>query len=188
MKRIVALVLSFALAFVFCACSGVKGEENKGNGIDLAAAMLEGKIPELDIALSQDVSTIHVSEDHSHQDAEEGAYSFVSGDEFSYFLNEQAFAFYKTDKMNKGISVVLSINKAFGLSCNNYQTADDIKSAFPEITFNESVVDSGDMKIMPYMLDTTKKLTYTSGKRQAVFYVMDDQLIAAALIDTENWN
>ena len=189
MKRIIAVLLALIMCFCFAACGGEAQNENKGgNGIDLAAALESGKIPEIDITLGMAVGDVHVSEDHSHQDDSDDGYSLVEGDKYSYFLNQNAFAYYKNSKKSKGISVVLSITGAFSLKCNNFVTAADVKAAFPNVEFEEAVVDKNDFVIMPYMLETTKKLTYKSGERCAVFYLMEDQLIAAAIIDTENWN
>ncbi len=190
MKRIISLILALFICFVCCACNDVTDNEYKGgNGIDLIALLKDGKIPEIDIALGTAVDTIAVSEGHSHESGEEAhGYSSVVGNKYSYFLNEHASAYYKNTKKDKGISVVLSVSEAFSLKCNSFVSAEQVKEAFPNIEFTEGTVDKNDLTIMPYMLDTTKKLTYTSGKRQAVFYIMDDQLIAVALIDTENWN
>ena len=188
MKRIISLILALGICFSCCACAGGAQPQNNTVGIDLAAELQGGKIPEIDIALGTAVDTIEVAEGHSHQDSDTHGYSSVEGDKYSYFLNEHAFAYYKNAKKDKGISVVLSVSEAFSLKCNSFVSAEQVKEAFPNIEFTEGTVDKNDLTIMPYMLDTTKKLTYTSGKRQAVFYIMDDQLIAVALIDTENWN
>ena len=188
MKRIIALILALGICFSFCACAGITDNEYKGNGIDLAEALNSGKIPEIDIALGTAIDAVEISEDHSHQDDEIHGYSFVEGDKYSYFLDEKAFAYYKNAKKANGISVVLSISDAFGFKCNNFVSAESVKTAFGGIEFTEATVDKNDLTIMPYMLDTTKKLTYENGGRQAVFYLMDDQLIAVAIIDTENWN
>lgn len=189
MKRIIAVLLALIMCLGLAACGGGDTQnENKGNGIDLAAALESGKIPEIDITLGMAVTDVHISEGHSHQDGEANGYSLVEGSKYSYFLNENAFAYYKNSKKSEGISVVLSITGAFSLKCNSFVTADDVKAAFPNAEFEEAVVDKNDLVIMPYMLETTEKLTYKSGNRQAVFYIMEDQLIAAAIIDTENWN
>lgn len=188
MKRIIALVLALIMCFSVAACGQTAQNENKGSGIDLDAALTSGKIPEIDITLGMAVEDVHVSEEHSHQDDAVEGYSFVEGNKYSYFLNQDAFAYYKNAKKSKGISVVLSITDAFSLKCNNFVTADDVKAAFPLVEFAESVVDDNDFVIMPYMLETAKKLTYQLGDRSAVFYLMDDQLIAVAIIDTKNWN
>ncbi len=188
MKRIISLILALGICFMFCACGQGGANKDSGNGIDLAAAIERGKIPEIDVALGTAVDTIEVAEDHSHQDEDTHGYAFVEGSKYSYFLNENAFAYYKNSKKAEGISVVLSINAAFSLNCNSFVSADDVKAAFPNIEFTEDTVSEDDLTIMPYMLDTTKKLTYKNGDREAVFYIMDDQLIAVAIIDTENWN
>lgn len=189
MKRIASLILALFICLAFCGCNEVADNEYKGgNGIDLIAALKDGKIPEVDITLGAAIDTVTVAEEHSHQDSEIHGYSFVEDNKYSYFLNENAFAYYKNSKKTQGISVVLSINEAFSLKCNSFVSADDVKSAFPNVEFAEGTVDKYDLTIMPYMLDTTKKLTYQNGTRQAVFYIMDDQLIAVAIIDTENWN
>lgn len=188
MKRIIAVLLALIMCLGLAACGENTQNENKGNGIDLDAALTSGKIPEIDITLGMNVDDIKVSEDHSHQDNEVEGYSFVEGSKHSYFLNQNAFAYYKNSKKSQGISVVLSITDAFSLKCNNFLSADDVKAAFPSVEFAESLVDEKDFIIMPYMLETTKKLTYQLGDRCAVFYIMDDQLIAAAIIDTKNWN
>ncbi len=187
MKRIIALILALGICFTFGACANITDNEYKG-GIDLAAALSDGKIPEIDIALGTAIDSIAVAEGHSHQDEDTHGYSFVEGDKYSYFLNENAFAYYKNSKKSEGISVVLSISEAFSLKCNSFVSADDVKAAFPNTEFTEETVDKNDLTIMPYMLDTTKKLTFESGDVRAVFYIMEDQLIAVAIIDTKNWN
>lgn len=188
MKRILALMLALTMCFCTAACGAEPQNNNKGKGIELDAALQSGEIPEIDITLGMNVEDIHVSEDHSHQDDEAEGYSFVEGNKYSYFLNQNAFAYYKNSKKSEGISVVLSIGEAFSLKCNDFLSADDVKATFPLVEFTESVVDEKDFIIMPYMLETTKKLTYQLGDRCAVFYIMEDQLIAVAIIDTKNWN
>ncbi len=188
MKRIIALVLALGICFSLCACSGVTDNEYKGKGADLAAALASGKIPEIDITLGMPIAEVEVAEEHSHQDSEVHGYSLVEGEKYSYFLNEKAFAYYKNSKKAEGISVVLSVSDAFSLKCNNFVSAEDVKSAFSGAEFTEGIVDKYDLTIMPYMLDTTKKLTYENDGRRAVFYIMEDQLIAVAIIDNKNWN
>lgn len=188
MKRILALLLALTMCLSLAACGVEAQPENKDSGIDLAAALESGKIPEIDITLGMNVEDVNVSEEHTHQDDSNEGYSLVEGEKYSYFLNQNAFAYYKNAKKSKGVSVVLSITGAFSLKCNNFVSADDVKAAFPNVKFEEAVVDKNDFTIMPYMLETTKKLTYKSGDRCAVFYIMEDQLIAVAIIDTKNWN
>lgn len=188
MKRIIALVLALGICLTFCACAGVTDNEYKGKGTDLAEALATGKIPEIDITLGMPITNVEVAEEHSHKDSEIHGYSLVETDKYSYFLNENAFAYYKNSKKAEGISVVLSVSEAFSLKCNNFVSAEDVKSAFGGVEFTEATVDENDLTIMPYMLDTTKKLTYENGNRCAVFYIMEDQLIAVAIIDNKNWN
>ncbi len=186
MKKIVALLLCVALAFCFAACGKEQGTETKDNSV-LIEAIDSGKIPEMDIAVGQAVDTVEVKEEHSHQDEEVPGYSFVEAGEHPYFLNQTAFAYYNSSKKSSGIAAVLSIKEAFGFQCNSFVTPDEIKSTFSGTEFIEEKVDSTDMTIMPFMMESTEKLVFKKDSREIRFYITDDQLIAVCMIDTAIW-
>ncbi len=186
MKKIVALLLCVALMFSFAACGKEAGTETKDNSV-LIEALDSGKIPEMDISVGQAVDTIQVKEEHSHQDEEEPGYALVEEGNHPYFLNQTAFAYYNAAKKDSGIAAVLSIKEAFGFQCNSFVTPEDIKSTFSGAEFMEEKVDSTDMTIMPFMMETTEKLVFKKDSREIRFYITDDQLIAVCMIDIAIW-
>ncbi len=185
MKKTVAIFLSLILLLCLAGC-GNNADNAKDNSV-LINAVESGKIPEMDIVIGQAVDSVPVKEDHSHQDTEASGYAFVDTGEHPYFLNETAFAFYNSNKKTDGIAAVMSIKEAFGLSCNSYVTGEDIRNTFSGIEFSEEAVDSTDLTIMPFMLETTKKLVFKNGSREIRFYIMDDQLISVCMIDLAIW-
>ena len=113
MKKIVAVLLALIMCFALSACGETTNKNLAGNGIDLAAALENGKIPEIDITLGMKAEDVNVSEEHSHEDNSDDGYSFVEGNKYSYFLNQSAFAYYKNSKKSNILEKILKKSKYF---------------------------------------------------------------------------
>ncbi len=189
MKKILALVLCFALCFSLCACGGKEEKNaNAGNGIDLAAAVTSGKIPELNVSLGMTPDEVKVAYNYDPEAQGETGFYIMEGDNDTYFLTDLASFYYKTDNEDKGISAIICRGTVFGMMCNNYEKPEDVKNAFPDIKFQEGNIEESDFYFHPYLTEDCVKLSYQSGAHKVDFLFMDDQLIAVNLIDTENWS
>lgn len=188
MKRILSLILCVALLFCFAGCKEEKPENvNTGNGVDLEKVVTEGKIPELAVRLgmsADDVKTLHNY--NKNAVGETGFYIFEE-DDATYFQTETAAYYYLNDKKSKGISAIVALTSACGLTLNAFETPNDVKAAFPNIEFTEGEVTKEDK----YFLvggDEFTKLSFEKGSHRIDFVFYENQLNTVILIDTENWS
>lgn len=188
MKRILSLILCVALLFCFAGCKEEKPKNvNTGNGVDLEKVVTEGKIPELAVRLgmsADDVKTLHNYDKNAV--GETGFYIFEEEDA-TYFQTETAAYYYLNDKKSKGISAIVALTSACGLTLNAFETPNDVKAAFPNIEFTEGEVTKEDK----YFLvggDAFTKLSFEKGSHRIDFVFYENQLNTVILLDTENWS
>lgn len=184
MKKICALALSLIICILFCSCGGNTGSGSDGNGVNLADALKNGKIPEIDVVLGADIKALEEKALNSENESEE--IYFIQKDEYSYFLNQNSY-YYENEKKDKGISSIVSVGTAFGLGCG-YETVESVKNAFPNVTFTQSATEPDELYFLPYITDGCEKLSFKSDNREIRFIFSDNLLLAINLVDTENWS
>ncbi len=200
MKRVLCFLLTFVFLFSFVACKDENPEvtssvENKSN--DIKEAVLKGEIPELKLSLGDSVEDLEnyydqleaqIEESHEegegHVHDEHDIYMNISSGELSvtYEIGTEKY-YYEKEKSDEGISVICSLEAAFGFV--NGTSRSDIEARLADL--NTQSLQAGEDELYFAPLSDALILRYTEGDYQLDFYFSDNQLVATVLRDTENW-
>ncbi len=202
MKKFISIILVMVFVFCFAAC-GVKEDdpaqnssvENKSN--DIKTAVLKGEIPELQLSLGDSVEDLENYYDQletqieeSHEDGEghvhndNDIYMNISRGTLSvtYEIGTEKY-YYEKEKRDEGISVICSLDAAFGF--NNGTSRTDVEARLADL--NTKSLQAGDDELYFVPLADALILRYTEGDYQLDFYFNNNQLVATVLRNTKNW-
>ncbi len=193
MKKIIALLLVFSIAFCFVGCKEKEDNNSSAYEIDINYYVGAGMISEAKYALG-------LHPDEIEKEAEQGndGHNHEGGDghediiEFQKFDNKDVYSVngfyycYKSGKESDGISCIIGTDTVFGFTVglsSKYEVSSAISNMKPE----SSVADSKDFFYMPFKLENMEKLSVSSGKNVLNFYFENDILIAVSLYNSDKW-
>ena len=202
MKKFISIILVMVFVFCFAAC-GVKEDdpaqnssvENKSN--DIKTAVLKGEIPELQLSLGDSVEDLENYYDQletqieeSHEDGEghvhndNDIYMNISRGTLSvtYEIGTEKY-YYEKEKRDEGISVICSLDVAFGF--NNGTSRTDVEARLADL--NTKSLQAGEDELYFVPVPDALILRYSEGDYQLDFYFTDNQLVATVLRNTKNW-
>lgn len=197
MKRIIAYFLIISTMFLICGCKDNSNNTLEDDFItDVKYYLSLGKIKEADFALGTTPEQIENAElDFSHEEGgdanmghdhehgivkEEGAvsYHYIYGP-FQYFYNK--------GKEEKGISFIVSFDKAFGFSVGS-STKFEVENALSGMDCTKRIAEKNDFFFMIIEIDDCEMLVYEYENYTLSFYFKDDLLICTTLQNSENWS
>ena len=203
MKKLLALILCLLLALSFAACSKSNGPVSSDDTAsvadkseEFARAVGEGKIPEIKFALGDSVDDLrehynelcedmeenHESGGHVHTDSDillnksEGELSVT------YEISTEKY-YYEKAKRKNGISVICSLEDAFGFKQGTSRT--DVEAALASLTL--TALNAGEDELYFVPIAEAIVLRYKNEGKQLDFYFSSNELVAAVLRDTANW-
>ncbi len=201
MKKVLCLLLAALFVFSFAACKVEQEPEqssslqNKSN--EIKTAVLKGEIPELRLALGATVQDLEnyyddletqIEESHEqgegHVHDEHDIYLNISQGTLSvtYEIGSEKY-YYEKEKRENGISVICSLDTAFGFKNGTSRT--DVEARLADLKTKSLQAGEDELYFVP--LSDALILRYTEGDYQLDFYFNDNQLVATVLRNTKNW-
>lgn len=128
MKKIIAVLLCFILAVLFCGCSNKTNKpQPKLNTNDIASDLAAGKITEAEFALGTPVDTVKQKFDEQNEDGleitqEKNGCSTITIGEYNYVYSEEERA--------DGITAIYTFDTAYGFTVGSSSSFTDVVPAF----------------------------------------------------------
>ncbi len=197
MKRIIAFFLILATFCLVCGCKDNSNDISDDDfSTDVKYYLSLGKIKEADFALGTTPEEIENAElefshetggdanlGHEHEEGllkEEGAVSYhYTYGPFQYYYNK--------GKEDKGISFVVSFDKAYGFSVGS-STKFEVESALSDWDVTKRVAEKNDFFFMIIEIEDCQMLVYEYENYTLSFYFKDEMLVCTTLQDTQNWS
>ena len=183
MKRIVSLLICFAVIMAFVGCDRANTSSDT-NGVDVEYYAKLGKMPESEYALSDDCEKVK-SELTAKSEEDESFICSIDEGQQSVLINTGNFYYYyDKSKADKGISCIVALDTAYGFE--NGTISLEIKEALSKFTPEES--ENTDNLFFMNDMDNGSQLKYQFGKNTVIFVFQDNALCATVLYDSKNWN
>jgi len=182
MKRIICLILAFALVFTLTAC-GKKKDEKKENSVDFEYYAKLGQIPECEYTIGADVETLkkELSEQAKENDT---FYEVQEGKESVLIYDGKHNFYYLKGQEADGISYIVSYDKAFGFEIGEISLT--VKEALGEIKYTEEKL-SQDNAFFIFGAQDGSVIECEFGKYTLMFVFDNNALCATALYVTDKW-
>lgn len=183
MKKVLCVLLSICLLFVFTACS--KDEETaKKSNIDLEYYANLGKISECDYSLGANVDTLReeLSSFAESEDGETTLYDEIEGDEVSYITNGNYKFYYKNDSEDEGINYIVSYGTAYGFEIG--EIIINVKEKLSGIEFVEEEIDDENAFFLFAPIEGSV-IKCEFEKNTVMFVFENNALCATAVYDNE---
>ena len=199
MKKLFAMLLTFALLVSFAGC-GDKTKKNNDN-VDLQYYAKIGQIPEVEYKLSAKCDKVEKelsdkyeeylandpenSPDHDHDHyAEDTYFEIVDEGDYIFINGGSRFYLYQKSEKKNGISCIVTFGDAFGFKMGTFIY--EIKNAMPSIEFKEEAITEGKIFFDEYLSDGTVLTTEFDGVT-VMFIFLDGELYATAMYKTASW-
>ncbi len=180
MKRILCFVLSLVFVFSLVACNK-EGKKDK-DVIDIEYFVKLGQIPECEYSIGYKVEDLKKALSESTD--EEAYYDFREGKTSSSIDNGSYRFYYKNDNEDRGISYIVSFEKAFGFDTGSISV--EILNAFEDIDFSEEELDE-DNSFFLFGAPEGTLYKYEFGDYTVAFVFIDNALSATAVYTTDEW-
>ncbi len=197
MKKIISLLLVFAMFFSFAACS--KNGGNKENSIDLEYFANLGQMPEAKYSLGESTQKIideltaenkkieNQQEDdptHSHGH-EESMFFFevVQGEKNVLLDNGNICYYYNKENADKGVSYIVNYDTAFEFPIGTVIL--EVKNALSDVDFIEEEVSEENAFFASYVLNGT--VLKAQFENSTVLFVFQENELFATAIYNSNW-
>ncbi len=182
MKRIICLILVFALAFSLCAC-GPKEKKDDNNSIDIEYYAKLGQIPECEFTLGSKVQTVKDTLSAKAEENEEMLFDVTEGEETVLITNGMQNYYYEKDNEQEGISYIVTYEKAFGFDIGEVSVT--IKEALKNFDFEEEELsDDNAFFIFGAQNGSVIECEF---KDNTVMFVFEDNLLCATAIFNEDF-
>lgn len=199
MKKLFAILLTFALLVSFAGC-GDKTKKNNDD-VDLQYYAKIGQIPEVEYKLSAKCDKVEKelsdkyeeylandpenSPDHDHDHyAEDTYFEIVDEGDYIFINGGSRFYFYQKNEKKDGISCIVTFGDAFGFKMGTFIY--EIKNAMPSIEFKEETITEGMLFFDEYLSDGTVLSTEFDGVT-VMFVFLNGELYATAMYKTDSW-
>ena len=199
MKKLIAVLISFVFLFSFAACGGKEGSESKSDEsikTVVTEAITQGKIPEVKYALGTSTKEIdkyyadiekqmkesHEGDGEVHSDHDIMLNSMEGNLSYTYEIGVEKY-FYEKAKKSEGISVICTLEDAFGIKQGTSKS--DVEAALAGLELK--TVQAGEDELYFVPLTEAIVLRYKSGEYKLDFYFSNNELVATVLMNTENW-
>ncbi len=190
MKKIICLVLSFALAFSFAAC-GKKDSDTKKSEVDLEYYAKNGDIPECDYYIGDDIEKIKTElSAKADEEPEEGShstvmYEFVEEDDYSFVNSGDFRYYYRNGKEKDGVSLISALNGGFGFELGDVDV--DIKEKLAGYEYEELELTEENTFFIYGMPPEGKVYKYEFKKNSVLLLFYQNSLCAVALYNNKDW-
>ncbi len=196
MKRILALVLCFAMLFALSGCAGKKNPDaEKPAELTAVQQMLANrKIVDGEYALYTSPDKIKndfkYGEEHEDADDAHGSESNIYVEDLGNTTRITAATtqyYYDNGEEDDGITSIVSFDSVYGLDCG-LATVDDVKVTFRDTEFSERALTSKQIYFIPFELENCKALSAQLDNIRIDFVFVDNVLVGINLLDTEKWS
>lgn len=199
MKKIISLLLCFALVISLAGCGKSDNPDESGKNntatLDIAADLQAGKIPELPISLGCNVNdarnTLSALEEIPEDAEPEEGYTYyttkISGDTVRLGC-EGNFYYYNESKSSSGISAMATFTKAYGFTIGLEMLSDITGAIVQKGTVYSPTADDLYFVFGEPDLSKYQAVYYTSGDMRLDFIFYDSYLSAVVISNTKLWN
>ncbi len=200
MKKILSLLICFAVLLTFTACKDKKNDNANTSKIDLEYYAKIGKMPEAEYTLGDDVDDViakltkkqneidaeHQDDpDHSHDhDQAEFMFNVIEGEKNVLIDNGVVNYYYNKNNKKEGISYIVNYDTAFGLELGTLIS--EVKGYLSEYKLKEVSITDEDIFFASYLSDGTVLKTEINDV-VIMFVFQENQLFATAMYDNNNW-
>lgn len=199
MKKIISVLVCFALMLSFAACGKkdepiVSGDETVKSAI--TEAVSKGQIPELKFSLGASVEDLdkyyaemekqisenHQGDGHVHTDEDMLLNAMEGYLSFTYEIGNEKY-FYEKAKKTAGVSAICSLSDAYGIKLGTSKA--DVEKALTGMELQ--TIQAGEQELYFVPLIEAIILRYKSGDYKLDFYFNNNELVATVLVNTKNW-
>ncbi len=185
MKRILSFLLCLILILSLTACN--KNDTSSDvSSVDVEYYAKLGSMPECKYKLGTDIETIKKDlEEHYNDKSEDHAvYEVVEGEETVLIDGGDFQYYYYKDKADKGISYIVSFEKAFGFDVGTVSV--EIEDALKNFKYTEEDMND-DNSFFVFGGGSGKVLKYKFSANTVSFVFVNDALYATAIYKTDDW-
>ncbi len=202
MKKLFTVILAVLMLFSLAACGGKDDTETPSapaipdKSDEVAAAVSEGRIPELEFKLGDSTSDLRTRFNELLEDMEDahegGGHVHNDGDilldksegelSMTYTVGTAGY-YYEKEKSKNGIAVLLSLEDAFGFKQGTPRA--DVETALAKLSLKSLNAGEDELYFVP--IPEAIILRYKKDGRQLDFYFSDNELVATVLRDLNNW-
>lgn len=192
-SKLISCVLSLALiAVCFCGCQNKKETEKNNTSseyaVKIAALAEQGKIPELPFSIGDSVERVKTEFKSTIEPGSEIEDISVVEGEKTVWLDGGAMLFcYEKANSEKGISLLVAKENAYGFSLGGVIPPEDIVSAMGTAEYTRAAATEQDAFFLPVIPDNCECLTYKTGNNVLRFIFTDGYLSAVSLTNPQNW-
>ena len=202
MRKAVAglMALVFIFALVGCSKETVSSEGYEGKMRTITENLFAGKIPEVEYALGDNPDGIkkhfddllageeHSEEEENHNHSHDEVTSFTVTEGFrSVKMDAGKFVYhYEVDKKDRGVSVIVSYTEAFGFTAGE-TTMQEVSACFDPNSIVKFTATEDDMYFLVYPVENCMILRFEADNYKLDFYFSDNVLVAALIMEKENW-
>ncbi len=182
MKKIISILLSLLLLFSFTAC----GDNSKSNSdiADLSYFAKLGQIPECEYKIGDSTETVNAELKKAAETSEDAVYDFIEGEENALIDGGLYNFYYKKENAQKGISYIVSYDKAFGFEIGTLWV--EIENAYEDIKFKQEEMNDNNSFFL--LGNPEGKVLKTEVSDYTVsFLFVDNALCATAIYITNDW-
>lgn len=199
MKKIIAILISLVFLFSLAACGDKEAPKTEGDEAlknSIAESVSVGKIPEVKYAIgtaSEEIDKYYADIEKQMEEAHEGDGNVHSDDDmmlnsmegylsYTYEIGTEKY-FYEKAKKAAGISVICSLEDAFGIKQGTSKS--EVEAALTGLELQTLQASEEELYFVP--LIEAIVLRYKSGDYRLDFYFSNNELVATVLINTKNW-
>lgn len=182
MKKALVLFLSFVLIFSFCACRGEKKKAE--NSVDVEYYAKLGQMPESEFKIGDDVEQMKTELNKRFEEQEDAVYNFVEGSETALIDIGHLNYYYYKDKVDDGISYIISYDKGFGFESGTVSL--EVIDVLSDFEYKrEKINDQNAFFVLA--ANDGEVLKYTFSKYTVTFIFIDNALYATTIYKTSDW-
>ena len=196
MKKLLSLFLCCAIVLTFASC----GEKNNNNTskIDLEYYAKTGIMPEAEFNLGSDAEDVisklsKQKEDfdkgqteETNDDHSETAFIFevTEGEKNVLIDNGVINYYYNKDNKQNGISYIVNYDTAFGIEIGTLIS--EVQNKLSDYDLKSETATENDVFFAPYIMDGSV-LKHRIKNVEFMFVFQENELVATAMYDTDNW-
>ena len=183
MKKLLCFTLSMVFLFSFAACKKDDNSSQSG-AVDVEYYAKLGSMPESKYSLGEDVEVVKNELEEVYNTVEESVFNVVEGEETVQIDSGSFQYYYYKDKVENGISYLVSFREAFGFETGTVSV--EITDALKDYKYTEEKFNE-DNSFFVLGINEGKVIKYKFSENTVSFLFVNDALYATAIYKTVDW-
>ena len=187
MKRIISIIMIFAMMFCFVSCKEKKASQPSAlHTVDIENYAKKGEIPESKYQIGQNIDELKFKLTEEAADTEhagENSYYFDDSGEEGFITYDAYAYYYKKGFEDKGITYLVSYEKAFGFESGTVIL--EVENVLKQYNYQEEDFNEKNSFFLYDPEGTILRVEF--GKYTVLFAFVENGLSATAIYLTDDW-